>query len=182
MELRILPLFTADSDDDATIEEQLKWVGKVYNFYKFSVVFWPYRTRNSNNTIPLKDLFGPHSGEVMDLWGGAAQLYGGQMSYILPVVFAPFRTNRIAGLTSFVAQKSRRFGMLGNLTADTKPICTVNTRKCTVLTTAHEIGHAAGLEDQEVDNRNLMFHSGERLSYGLDVDQRNRIAKSGFAH
>jgi hypothetical protein len=80
VELRILPLFTLESGNDDTIEKQLKWVENVYNFYGFRVVFWPYRTKNSKNTIPLKELIGPHSGEVIDLWHGAGRLYGGQIS------------------------------------------------------------------------------------------------------
>jgi len=148
-----MPLFTVDSGDDTTIEKQLKKVEEVYNSHRFRVVFWPYRTKNSKNTIPLKDLIGPHSGEVMDLWGGAARLYGGQISYILPIVFAEFASDRLAGSTWDMGQGPKH-GLIGSMmtgTTATQPICTVNTRVCTRLTTAHEIGHAAGLEDQDVD-------------------------------
>ena len=64
----------------------------------------------------------------------------------------------------------------------TKPMCTINTRICTPLTTAHEIGHAAGLEDQYVDDHNLMFRTDKRISYGLKVDQVVQIIGSSFAY
>jgi hypothetical protein len=67
-------------------------------------------------------------------------------------------------------------------TTATKPMCAVNTRICTQLTTAHEIGHAAGLEDQYVDNKNLMFGVGTtRVGYGLKPDQWNKLSASSFA-
>ena len=178
-----MPLFALDSGDDATVEKQLKWVEKVYNFYGFRVVFWPYRRKNIKNTIPLKGLIGPHSGEVMDIWGAAVRLYGGQISYILPVVFAEFESDRIAGATWDVGQGPKH-GLIGSMMTGitaTKPMCTVNTRVCSLLTTAHEIGHAAGL-DHDVDEHNLMFGTDKRISYGLRVDQVVQIIGSSFAY
>ena len=184
MELRFMPLFTSDSGDDTTVEKQLKEVEKVYGFHRFRVVFWPYRTKNRNNTIPLKGLIGPHSGEVMDIWGGAVRLYGGQISYILPIVFAEFQSDRIAGLTWDIGQGAKH-GLIGSLmtgTTATKPMCTINTRICTQYTTAHEIGHAAGLEDQSVDDQNLMFGTDKRINYGLKPDQVVKVGASSFAY
>ena len=60
-------------------------------------------------------------------------------------------------------------------------MCTTNTRICTLLTTAHEIGHAAGLEDQDVDDQNLMFGKSTRLNYGLNPDQVVKVGASSFA-
>jgi len=202
MELLIMPLFTVDSGADATIETQLKWVETVYNFYNFRVKFWPYRAKNSNNTIPLKGLSGPTDGEVMALWGGASRLYGGQIGYILPVVFAEFKGQGSAGATWDIGQGPRH-GLIGSMmtATATKPMCTINTQTCTPLTTAHEIGHAAGLPDLDSpktskdllkagkdgctkagDCRNLMYYNGTyRISYALNDQQVAQIARSGFA-
>ena len=61
-------------------------------------------------------------------------------------------------------------------------MCTANTRICTLITTAHEIRHPAGLEDQDVDDHNLMFGRGTtRVSYSLKPDQVIKIGASSFA-
>jgi len=185
MEIRIMPLFSLDSRDDTTVEKRLASVEKVYNSYGFRVVFWPYRTKNSKNTIPLKDLIGPHLGEAMDLWRGAARLYGAQISYILPIVFAEFESEAIAGNTWDIGQGPKH-GLIGTIiTGDpvTKPMCTINTRICTQLTTAHEIGHAAGLEDQYEDKNRLMFGIGTtRAGYRLKPDEVLKVGASSFAY
>jgi hypothetical protein len=190
MELRIMPLFTDDSVDDETIKEQLKWVVTVYNFYKFRLNFWPYSAKNSNNTIPLKGLNSAANGDIVALWGGASRLYGGQVGYIVPVIFGKFTIEGLAGRTAFVGQ-----GVFNDLAPGRKPICTVNTAACTLLTTAHEIGHAAGLPDLQepktvtaekdrckaADCRNLMYGTGTyRISYALNDQQLAQIARSGF--
>jgi hypothetical protein len=46
-----MPLFTVDLGDDTTTEKQLKIGGKSIQFLRFHVVFWPYRTKNSQNII-----------------------------------------------------------------------------------------------------------------------------------
>jgi hypothetical protein len=77
MELRIMPLFSLDSGDDTTVEKQLKWVESVYNFYGFKVIFWPYRTKNSRNTIPLKDL-------IVLIWVKSWTFGAQQLGFMVP--------------------------------------------------------------------------------------------------
>ena len=181
MDLRIMPLFTVDSGDDTTVEKQLDCAEKAYKFHGFRLVFWPYRTKNSKNTIPSKDLIGPHLGEAIDLWRGAARLYGAQISYILPIVFAEFKSDRIAGITWDMP----KHGLIGTMMTGgvTKPMCTINTRICTRLTTAHEICHAAGLEDQYEDKNRLTFGIGTtREGYLLEPLEVQKVGASSFAY
>ena len=178
-----MPLFTIDSGDDSTVEEQLKSVEQIFNHHNFRVVFWPYRSKNSGNTISFKGLNGASSGDAMTLWGKAAQLFGGQMGYILPIVFAEYRGDvGMAGAT----WKMPLRGLIGSMIRESrggtpKHICTVNTKVCVRGTTAHEIGHAADLEHHD-DPNNLMFSNGtKRKLFDLESDQLDKIKTARFA-
>jgi hypothetical protein len=191
MSMRIMPLFTIDSGDKGKIKEQLESVKTVYTTYNFRVIFWPFLEQMRANTIPLKGLSAASDGDIMSLWNGASRLFGGQVGYILPVIFGEFTTQGLAGRTAFIGQ-----GVLNDLAPGRKPICTVNTAICTKYTTAHEIGHAAGLPDLDepktvtadkdrckaTDCRNLMYGNGTfRIFSQLNAQQVDKIAQSGFA-